>query len=79
MCDSLALSMGLQNGDKIVSLDNKEVERFNMVLHDLIVNKTSSIQVERDGQVLRHPCPGGNYWTFAEKYRIHNNQDPIHC
>jgi regulator of sigma E protease len=57
MCDSLALSMGLQNGDKIVSLDNKEVERFNMVLHDLIVNKTSTIQVERDGQVLDIPVP----------------------
>ncbi len=57
MCDSLALSMGLKNGDKIISLDNKEVERFNMVLHDLIVNKTSSIQVERDSQILDIPVP----------------------
>jgi regulator of sigma E protease len=28
-----------------------------MVIHDLIVNKTSSIQVERDGQVLDIPVP----------------------
>jgi len=56
-CDSLAMSIGLRNGDKIVSLDNREVERFNMVLHDLIVNKTSSIQVERDGQIVNIPVP----------------------
>jgi regulator of sigma E protease len=56
-CDSLAMSIGLRNGDKIVSLDNREVERFNMVIHDLIVNKTSSIQVERAGQVLDIPVP----------------------
>jgi regulator of sigma E protease len=56
-CDSLAMSIGLRNGDKIVSLDNREVERFNMVLHDLIVNKTSTIQVEREGQILNIPVP----------------------
>lgn len=56
-CDSLAMSIGLRNGDKIVSLDNREVERFNMVLHDLIVNKTSSIQVDRDGQIVDIPVP----------------------
>ncbi len=57
MCDSLALSMGLKNGDKIVSLDHHEVERFNMVMHDLIVNKTQSIQVERDGKIVDIPVP----------------------
>jgi regulator of sigma E protease len=57
MCDSLALSMGLKNGDKILSLDNRKVERFNMVLHDLIVNKTSTIQVEREGKVLDIAVP----------------------
>lgn len=56
-CDSLAMSIGLRNGDKIISLDNREVEKFNMVLHDLIVNKISSIQVERDGQLLDIPVP----------------------
>jgi regulator of sigma E protease len=56
-CDSLAMSIGLRNGDKIISLDNREVEKFNMVLHDLIVNKTSSIQVDRDGQLIDIPVP----------------------
>ncbi|KPK81063.1 MAG: RIP metalloprotease RseP [Bacteroides sp. SM23_62_1] len=57
MCDSLALSIGLQNGDKIISLDNQEVEKFNMIIPDMIINKASSIQVERNGQILDIPIP----------------------
>jgi regulator of sigma E protease len=57
MCDSLALSMGLQNGDKIISLDHHKVERFNMIVHDMIVNNAESIQVEREGQSLDIPIP----------------------
>ena len=57
MCDSLALSIGLQNGDKIVSLDNTKVEKFNMIIHDMIVNKASSIQVERNGRILDIQIP----------------------
>lgn len=57
MCDSLAQSMGLQNGDKIVSLDHNKVKRFNMIVHDMIVNNVESIQVERDGQILDVPIP----------------------
>jgi regulator of sigma E protease len=57
MCDSLALSIGLKNGDRIISLDNQPVERFNMIVPDLIINKTTSIQVERDSQILNIPVP----------------------
>jgi len=57
MCDSLALSIGLQNGDNIVSLDGQEVERFNMIVHDIIINKIQVIRVERDGQLVDVPVP----------------------
>ncbi|MBL7110340.1 MAG: RIP metalloprotease RseP [Bacteroidales bacterium] len=57
MCDTLALSMGLQNGDKIVSLDGHEVERFHQVVHDIIINKTQVIQVERDGRLVDVTVP----------------------
>jgi len=57
MCDSLALDMGLKNGDKIVSLDGQEVEKFNLIVHDLIINKTQTIQVEREGELLNIPVP----------------------
>ena len=56
-CDSLALSIGLQNGDKIVSLDGHEVERFGMIVHDIIINKTQTIQVDRDGKLVDIAVP----------------------
>jgi regulator of sigma E protease len=52
MVDSLAESIGLQNGDKIISLDNREIENFNMIHHDLLLENARSIQVERDGELL---------------------------
>jgi len=57
MCDSLALSIGLQNGDKIVSLDGEKVERFNMIVPDIILQETKVIRVERDGQLVDVPIP----------------------
>ena len=57
MVDSLAESIGLQNGDKFVSLDNRDIENFRMILHDLIVDNASSIQIERDGEVLDITIP----------------------
>jgi regulator of sigma E protease len=55
MCDSVALDIGLRNGDKILSVDNREIEKFNNIFHDIVVENASSIQVERDGQRLDIP------------------------
>ncbi|MFC2113122.1 RIP metalloprotease RseP [Bacteroidota bacterium] len=52
MCDSVAMDIGLRNGDMILSVDNKEIERFYAILHDIIVDGASSIQVERDGEKI---------------------------
>ena len=55
MCDPVALDIGLRNGDKILSVDNREVERFYNILHDVIVDEASSIQVERGGRKIDIP------------------------
>jgi regulator of sigma E protease len=55
MCDSVALDIGLRNGDKILTVDNVEVENFNKIFHDVVVNNARSIQVERDGQEIDIP------------------------
>lgn len=47
-CDSLAQSAGLKNGDLILSVDNKEVENFDKILSDIILNDAKTIQVYRD-------------------------------
>ncbi len=54
-CDSVALDMGLKNGDKIISLDGKEIKKFSNIFHDLIVEDVKTIQVERDGKNLEIP------------------------
>jgi regulator of sigma E protease len=55
MCDSIALDMGLQNGDKIITVDHVEIENFNKIFHDIIVDGATSIQVERNGQQVDIP------------------------
>ena len=55
MCDSVALEMGLQNGDKILTVDHVEIDNFNKIFHDIVVNRASSIQVDRNGRVVDIP------------------------
>lgn len=59
MTDSLGKSIGLQNGDKIVSVDHKEVNRFSRITLDLIFNEGKTIQVDRNGQQVEVAIPAG--------------------
>ena len=57
--DSLAQSIGLQNGDKIISLDNKPVEDFNKIPAKIILDNPKTIQVERNGVITQVNIPDG--------------------
>ncbi len=48
--DSVGMKIGLQNGDKILSVDNVFVENFQKVIPTVIFEKARTIQVERNGQ-----------------------------
>jgi len=54
-CDSVALGMGLRDGDFIVSVDNQPVKTLNRVAITVIMEKAKSIQVKRDGQIVNIP------------------------
>lgn len=69
-CDSLALKMGLKNGDKIISVDYNEVEDFQKIPGEIILEKAKSIQVIRNekpfnviipenfiGELISHKSP----------------------
>ena len=56
--DSLAREIGLQNGDHIVSLDNREVEQFYQIVPTIVLDNVGTIQVERNGEVLDVTIPG---------------------
>lgn len=54
-CDSLALQMGLKDGDRILSVNNVYVENFNKIPIELILNDKSTLQVDRNGEKLDIP------------------------
>lgn len=58
--DSLGLQMGLRDGDKILSVNNVEVENFNKIPAEILLNETRSIQVERNGQRIEIPVTEDN-------------------
>ncbi len=43
--------IGFQNGDKILSVDNKEVESFMKIIPTIVLEAAKSVQVERNGVV----------------------------
>ena len=51
-CDSLALKMGLKDGDKILAVGNKPVESFSRITGEIVLGQVKTIQVERDGQKM---------------------------
>ncbi len=59
MFDSTFVDMGLRNGDKIVALDGVKVEKWRSIHHDIVVNETKDIQVERNGKLIDIAVPPG--------------------
>jgi regulator of sigma E protease len=57
--DSLAQSIGLQNGDMVTAIDNKPVERFNKIPLAIIFDEATTIHVSRNGQPAVVKIPEG--------------------
>jgi len=51
--------LGLKNGDKVLALDGEVVDRWISIHHDIVVNETQVIQVERDGVIMDVQVPEG--------------------
>lgn len=61
--DSLAREMGLRDGDKILTVDGKEVKNFNQIPSRIILDEADKIEVLRDGKSKEINIPDG----FLEK------------
>ena len=48
--DSVAKTIGLRNGDMIVSVDGKPVERFERIVGGIVLDEGKTIQVTRNGE-----------------------------
>lgn len=55
--DSVGMAMGLQNGDKILSVDNQYVDNFFQITTDIVLNDRKTIQVERNGETVNIEIP----------------------
>ncbi len=55
--DSLGRQMGLMDGDKIISVDNKSNDDFYKIGVNIALGTTKSIQVDRNGQKLSFNVP----------------------
>ena len=53
MVDSLAMEIGFRNGDKVLKLDDIEVERWENIPGDIWLNEVKEVTVERDGEIVR--------------------------
>jgi len=55
--DSTGYGIGLRNGDKILSVDNQQVEDFLEITPDIVLNNRKSIQVDRNGEKINIDIP----------------------
>ncbi len=66
ICDSLALEIGLQHGDKIITVDGQTIENFSDIAPALLYDGAKSIQIDRNRQSLNIPVPGDFISRFIE-------------
>jgi regulator of sigma E protease len=57
--DSLGYEMGLRNGDRILSVDGKQVEDFDAIPRTIILEEAKTVQVERQGETVDLQIPQG--------------------
>lgn len=67
MVDSTAQQMGLQNGDQILSVGGKKVDRFERLVSALVLDEAKTIQVQREGQTMEIPVKEGTIHNILTK------------
>lgn len=55
--DSLGYEFGLRDGDKILAVDGEKIENFQEIPMQIILEKATTIEVERDGQRMTVTLP----------------------
>lgn len=52
-CDSLALELGFRNGDKILTVSGHEVENFQQISHDILLNDNREVVLLRGADTVK--------------------------
>lgn len=64
--DSLAEKVGFRDGDKIVSVGGRKIERFSEVMGEFIFNEAKEFEVDRGGQIVAVQIPKGTIAQIVE-------------
>jgi regulator of sigma E protease len=70
MADSVAKNTGLRNGDMILAIDGKPVEKFDKIVYSLIFQEGKTMQVLRDGQKLDIPVVPGTIRALNNGHKL---------
>jgi len=65
--DSTGRKVGLQDGDKIVGLNGKELETFERISAEIILNEASTIQIIRNEQPVTLTVPKGTISNLIKR------------
>ena len=57
--DSLGVKVGVKDGDKIIAVGGKPIERLGEATGEILMNEPKEITVERDGQKINLSLPPG--------------------
>lgn len=57
--DSLGKKIGIQDGDKIIAVEGKPVEKVGTVGSEIIMSEAKSITIDRNGEKIEIPIPQG--------------------
>ncbi|GAC1396034.1 MAG: RIP metalloprotease RseP [Sediminibacterium sp.] len=57
--DSLAKSIGIQDGDRIVGIDGRKIDNFGTLESEMVLTEAKKLQVERNGQAVDLTVPEG--------------------
>ncbi|MBK8389566.1 MAG: RIP metalloprotease RseP [Saprospiraceae bacterium] len=73
MVDSLGMELGLEDGDKLVSIGGKPVDRFSrgIFTEEIVFNNASSFEVNRKGSEITLQVPA----NFAQKLTSPSNKN----
>jgi regulator of sigma E protease len=57
--DTLGRKIGVQDGDKIVAVGGKKIEKIGTVGSEIIMSEAKEITIDRSGQLINLPIPKG--------------------
>jgi regulator of sigma E protease len=61
VADSLGMQLGLQDGDKVLSVGGVPMPKFNagLVSNEIVINQAKELEIERNGQKMNLTVPTG--------------------